>query len=135
MDKRLDHFVGLSAALTGFGRLQLLGTGVAAQYLGKLDDAMPGAADELLGAWKPGMAEEDIESKILGDVKLGTIAQTLILLWYLGAWVDPATKATTYVSADSYQAALQWVAAGAHPPGSRQEGFGSWGWLPEGGLL
>ena len=50
MDKRLDHFVGLSAALTGFGRLQLLGTGVAAQYLGKLDDAMPGAADELLGA-------------------------------------------------------------------------------------
>jgi hypothetical protein len=70
------------------------------------------------------MDEAAIESKILGDPKLGPAAWNLILLWYLGMWQ------TAYVSAESYQAALQWAAAGAHPPGSRQEGFGSWSMLP-----
>jgi hypothetical protein len=55
-DQRLDRFLGFSAALTGFGRIHLLGTGVAGQYLRKLDEAMPGVADALL-SWQPGMEE------------------------------------------------------------------------------
>ncbi|HEY6887059.1 MAG TPA: hypothetical protein VI300_04740 [Solirubrobacter sp.] len=136
MDTRSDRFIVLSARLTGFGRVTLLGTGMTAEYLAALD-AVVGVelTDELL-------ATEDVAT-LVEDPKLGPVAKNLILLWYCGTWTAlPEDWRATYgaspldttrvESAEAYQAGLQWVVAGAHPAGARQQGFGAWSIAPEG---
>lgn len=139
---RLDRFVEMSALLTGFQTGHLLGTGMAESYLRTIDAAVPReVVDELLDAfWRlPGGAAREAAAgpAILGDRKLGPVARALILLWYQGAWTAlPAQWRSAYgaspldtdrvVSAEAYQAGLQWDAAGAHPAGARQQGFGAW---------
>jgi hypothetical protein len=174
-DKRTDRFVEMSVLLTGFGRVELLGTGVTESYLRTLDAVLPeGVLDELLDAYgrlsapapapvpaptpppppppvpapaplppAPAAAGHDAEreaavrSTILADDKLGPVAQNLIRMWYCGTWTAlPAAWRSTYgaspldtnhvVSAEAYQAGLQWAAAGAHPAGARQQGYGAW---------
>jgi hypothetical protein len=135
VDSRSERFVMLSARLTGFGRVTLLGTGMTAEYLTALD-AVVGAplVDELLAAG-------DVRA-LLEDAKLGPVARNLILLWYCGTWTalgddwraaygTSPLDATRVESAEAYQAGLQWIAAGAHPAGARQQGFGAWAVAPE----
>lgn len=159
MENRLDQFVRLSALLTGFSPLHLLGTGMAETYLRATGAALPdGVLDELLDAGPPPSAgpapsagsaqpagpapggtdpEAAAGQAILGDAKLGPVARTLILLWYRGAWTAlPQEWRSAYgaspqdsdhvVSAEAYQAGLQWDAAGAHPAGARMQGYGAW---------
>jgi len=151
MQQRIEQFLGLSMALTGFSRVQLLGTAMIAEYLRTLDAVLPqGVLDELLSAYErlPTGADREvaITAQILGDPKLGPVARNLILLWYCGSWtiLPDAWRAaygispydtTHVVSADAYQAGLQWLAAGAHTAGSRQQGFGAWSMAPGGNLL
>jgi hypothetical protein len=148
---RLDRFVALSALLTGYGPVHLLGTGMAEAYLAATDAALPdGVLDELLDAYQPlpagsgaagqaGGADPEAAAGqvILGNEKLGPVGRTLILLWYRGAWtaLPDAWRAAHgasphdtdhVVSAQAYQAGLQWAAAGAHPAGARQQGYGAW---------
>ncbi|MGA2075110.1 MAG: hypothetical protein ABSH52_16590 [Terriglobia bacterium] len=148
MDERLDQFLGLSTALTGFDGLELRGTGVAGEYLRALDDSLPGGiVDELLAAYTklPEGAEREaaFSKNILDDPKLGPVVQRLTMLWYCGTWTQlPDAWRAAYgisphdtsrvVSPEAYLAGLQWVAAGAHPPGSAQQGFGSWAVDPKG---
>jgi hypothetical protein len=137
----------MSVLLTGFGRVELLGTGLAQDYLTAADGALPdGVLDELLDAFgrlPPGPDREDaVRSQILADPKLGPVARNLILMWYSGTWpalpdawreaygASPLDK-NHVVSAEAYQAGLQWIAAGAHPAGARQQGFGAWAAAPE----
>lgn len=144
--ERSERFAGLSALLTGFEQVHLLGTGVSGEYLDTLDAVVPGVADELLGVYErlPEGAERNaaVASEILADPKLGPVAQNVILLWYCGTWRPlPEAWRTAYgvspldtnrvVSAQAYQAGLQWVVAGAHPAGARQQGFGAWAVAPE----
>ncbi len=136
MDSRSDRFIVLSARLTGFGRVTLLGTGMTAEYLAALDaDVGAPLVDELLDA-------EDLDA-LLADAKLGPVAKNLILLWYCGTWTalpddwravygTSPLDTTRVESAEAYQAGLQWVVAGAHPAGARQQGFGAWSIAPEG---
>ena len=148
MENRLDQFVRLSALLTGFAPFHLLGTGMAETYLRATDAALPeGVLDELLDTGSPPSAgpappggpdpEAVAGQAILGDAKLGPVARTLILLWYRGAWTAlPQEWRSAYgaspqdadhvVSAEAYQRGLQWDAAGAHPAGARQQGYGAW---------
>jgi hypothetical protein len=166
VENRIDRFVRLSALLTGFAQLHLLGTGMAETYLRATDAALPaGVLDELLAAGSPPSAgsaslgcpthpaaaarpgvsalaggtdpEAAAGQAILDDAKLGPVARTLILLWYRGAWTAlPQEWHSAYgaaprdvdhvVSAEAYQAGLQWDAAGAHPAGARQQGYGAW---------
>ena len=146
---RLDQFVGLSALLTGYSPIHLLGTGMAEAYLRATDTALPdGVLDELLGAYgrlpagfggggQSGGADPEAAAGqvILGDAKLGPVGRTVILLWYRGAWTAlPDAWRSAYgssphdtdhvVSAQAYQAGLQWAAAGAHPAGARRVGYG-----------
>jgi hypothetical protein len=147
MQERTEQFLGLSAVLTGFNRMQLLGTAMTGIYLDTLEAILPaGVVDELLAAYRklpegPGR-EAAVEATILNDPKLGPVARNLIVLWYCGAWTAlPDAWRTAYgaspldtsrvLSADSYLAGLQWVVAGAHPAGSQQQGFGAWSMAPE----
>jgi hypothetical protein len=153
-DERTDRFVELSAFLTGYGRVELTGTGLTGLYLQTLDAVLPaGVVDELLdahrrlpaGANGAANAGRDVAggALILDDPKLGPVARNVILLWYCGTWTalseawraaygSSPLDASRVVSAEAYQGALQWAAAGAHPAGARQQGFGAWSLTPEG---
>jgi len=135
MDKRAELFLGLSERLTGFNRVALLGTGMSAAYLRAMDAVLPETMmDDLL-------ADARSLDEVLDDATLGPVARNLILLWYCGTWtaLPDAWRAANGTSpldtnrvesADAYQAALQWVAADAHPAGARQQGFGAWAVAP-----
>ena len=66
-------------------------------------------------------------------------------MWYLGSWFPPPeswfaayTKVKQndslqrVVSAVTYKEGLVWKAIGAHPPGAKPPGFGSWSKPPAG---
>jgi hypothetical protein len=147
VDKRLEQFLDLSAVLTGFSRVQLLGTGMTEEYLRALDAILPASVvDELLTAYielpEGSEREEAIATQVLGDPKLGPVARNVIVLWYCGSWTvlpdewryaygASSLDKTRVLSAESYQAALQWVTVGAHTPGSANQGFASWAAAPE----
>ncbi len=141
------RFLELSVLLTGFGRVQLTGTGMAGAYLRALDEVLPaGVLDELLAALgrvPAGADDEAAAAAILADPKLGPVARNIIIMWYCGTWTQlPQEWRTAYgtspldstrvISAEAYQSGLQWVAAGAHPAGARPQGFGAWSLPPEG---
>jgi hypothetical protein len=141
-DKRADLFLRLSELLTGFGGIDLLGTGLAGSYLRVADDILPpGVLDELLAACARLPAGLDREAAvgttILANPKLGPVARNLIVMWYRGTWTRlPDEWRAAYgaspsdtdhvVSAEAYRSGLQWVAAGAHPAGTLQQGYGAW---------
>jgi hypothetical protein len=135
-------FVAVSARLTGFDRVTLLGTGMTDEYLRAMDAVLPGGTlDELLNDER---SQSDARVRdLLDDAKLGPVARNLIVLWYCGTWTAlPDDWRAAYgtspldtdrvESAAAYQAGLQWVVAGAHPAGARQQGFGAWAVPPEG---
>jgi hypothetical protein len=145
---RAEAFLALSELLTGFGRVPLAGTGQTDSYLCALDAVLPaGMVDELLraaGSLPEGAGREAaVGPAILDDPKLGPVARNVILMWYRGTWTAlPAEWRAAYgaspldtdhvLSAPAYQAGLQWVAAGAHPAGALQQGYGAWAAAPEG---
>jgi len=147
MNKRLDTFLELSVALTGFDRLHLISTGVGPEYLAALDDIISTAgADALLQAFSTLPATDDgtlLVGTILDDATLGPVARNLTVLWYTGTWTQmpeawraanahSARDTAHVVSAASYLAGLQWSAIGAHPAGALPPGFGSWALPPLG---
>jgi hypothetical protein len=144
---QLERFVALSAVLTGFREVQLAGTEVAQQHLDTLRAALPAAVvDDLLAAFHRLPAEgreKAVAAAILGDPKFGPVAKNIILLWYTGLWNQMpeiwrrangagAGDVTHLPSGAAYRAGLQWVAAGAHPPGASHQGFASWALEPRG---
>ncbi|HYO83733.1 MAG TPA: hypothetical protein VES20_20190 [Bryobacteraceae bacterium] len=141
MNTRLEKFLIVSQHLVSFDPFLLLGTGVAVDYLRTLDQSVPkgiseafvNTADQFSGC----SDAEAVATSLLNDFTLGPVARNIIMLWYLGSWMAlPAewhaaygtseTERTGVVSAAAYQAGLQWEIIGAHPPGSRQQGFASW---------
>nr|WP_294526510.1 hypothetical protein [uncultured Rhodopila sp.] len=143
---RLEQFIAFSALLTGEEAVALSGTGVAAELLAALDE-ITGAAltDELLArfaALPAGMqAEQAAGDSIMADPRLGPVARNVILLWLTGSWTQlpdawrdsfgasPSDR-NHVISAQSYQAGLQWTIAGAHPSGALQQGYGAWAMAP-----
>jgi hypothetical protein len=136
MSKRSDVFLDLSASLTGFDRVELRGTGMTDLYLLTLEAVLPAdILDELL-------ASQADPAEILADPTLGPPARNVILLWYCGTWTalpddwraaygSSPLDTSRVVSAEAYQEGLQWVVAGAHPMGARQQGYGAWSAAPE----
>ncbi len=144
MTSRPQSFVLLSEALTGFSRIRLQGTGMTATYFDELTAILPGGMlqsilDDFMAEPTRPVAER--AAALLADSETGPVARNIILLWYQGSWHQlpddwrarhgAAERDTTHVvSAAAYQAGLQWVAAGAHPAGARQQGFGAWSTAP-----
>jgi len=132
-------FLQLSGQLTGFSRVELLGTGLSTTYLDVLDERLsPDLVDELLAL----ASGAESRGQVPTDSTWLPVSRNVILLWYCGTWTAlpedwrlgrglPAADDSYVVSADAYEASLQWVVAGAHPAGSRQQGFGAWAVAPD----
>jgi len=143
----IPSFLALSEVLTGFTEFELNGTGQTQRYFSTLSDVV-GAATvaELLTTFTTlaeaagddaEMLDKTLRAEILSSEKLGPVARNLIKLWYIGTWYQlPAGwhKAFGVGSEDkdfvphpsSYVEGLLWPAIGAHPPGAKAPGYGTW---------
>lgn len=146
-DELRGRFLAMSAELTAFSTLDLYGTGQAEAYLA-LVVRVVGAdvLDELLAAYEqatraagPDRTERTrlLKRDLFSNEKLGPIARNTIKLWYVGVWYElPAEWVESFgalehdgtftASAAAYAVGLLWYAIGAHPPGARAPGYGSW---------
>lgn len=145
-----EDFLALSVDLTAFSATDLLGTGLAHQYLAKV---LAACGDEvvtaLLAAHRTARAEaaggasldRALRHRIFSDDLLGPVARNVIKLWYAGMWYGlpaewtdrygaRAAAETSTVTAASYQEGLLWPAIGANPPGAKAPGYGSWAQPP-----
>lgn len=142
-----EEFLALSADLTAFTKTDLLGTGLARQYLAKVraacgDEVLTGLLDAFRAARAdPRGYDRGLRWRIFSDDRFGPVARNIIKLWYAGTWYGlppewtdrygarPAAETST-VTALSYQEGLLWRAIGANPPGAKAPGYGSWAQPP-----
>ncbi|MQS17177.1 hypothetical protein F7Q99_34600 [Streptomyces kaniharaensis] len=136
----VDHFIAISAELTGFSAEELRATGMAGVYravvleragaerLGRLEAAVTGAGDGPLGL------DEEPEREL---------ARAVAHLWYLGTWpglrVPEDSKAQRLagepfvVSSRAYTEGLAWRTFHGNAPGTAAQGHGSWSTAPPAG--
>ncbi|CAM5651810.1 hypothetical protein [Streptomyces aurantiogriseus] len=138
-------FTDLSAALTGFDRAELAGTGLVDTYYDTLlriigereAGQLLRAAAEALETDRRHHGNEALEAELIDSPRFGPVVVSLIKLWYLGSWYplsgryrdvsgSTADDVEHVVSAQGYREGLVWAAAGAHPMGAKPPGFGSW---------
>jgi len=145
-------FVALSSALTGFTPIELEGTGNIDTHLTQLWTIIgPEICRELFASARLALAQDDaadreaaIKATIWASPKLGPVVQSLVRLWYYGKWnplsaqwqetyrwdrPDPNASPVT-VTPQAYVEGLVWTAIGAHPPGAKPPGHGSWAYPP-----
>ena len=151
-----EEFLSLSVGLTAFEETELLGTGLAHQYLAKVREA---CGDEVVndlldahravraeaagpgGSYDRALLDRALRHRIFSDDRLGPVARNVIKLWYAGMWygLPPewtdrygahTAAETSTVTAASYQEGLLWRAIGANPPGAKAPGYGSWAQPP-----
>jgi hypothetical protein len=151
-----EEFLLMSVDLTAFEETELLGTGLAHQYLTKVRAA---CGDEVVaalleahqaaradaagdaGSYDSTLLDRALRHRIFSDDRLGPVARNVIKLWYAGMWygLPPAwtdcygaqtAAETSTVTAASYQEGLLWRAIGANPPGAKAPGYGSWAQPP-----
>lgn len=143
-----DTFLAFSAETTAFKAFELEGTGLTDVYLRVVQDVVgQETVEQLLGAYRElgcgGGPErrENLRRRIFGDEKLGPVARNIVKLWYIGIWYQlPREWADAYgarpkdvtftPNASAYMEGLLWRAAGAHPPGAKAPGYGSWATPP-----
>ena len=144
--ERLDDFIDLSEAITGFSAVRLRGTGQAEEYRATVEDvAGTDVLDALLDVWARVREEADrggdlddlLRRDVFGDPRLGPIARNVIKMWYVGTWYllpkewsdfygARERDATFTVSPTAYTEGLLWPAMGANPPGAKAPGYASW---------
>lgn len=137
----LDQFLNLSHVLTGFSRVELLGTGMAEEYYRAITNVYKEPVLRLLFEAKAifdvygergADFELQIQKRIIEDIEFAQIAKNIIQLWYLGSYTnynDPAPlifKEAYIVSPDAYRNGLIWQAMNSHPAGAKYPGYGSW---------
>jgi hypothetical protein len=144
----IERFLDFSAEMTAFMVFDLWGTGQAEAYftmaveragtstLGQLLDVYQAAPREPQDA-----REHHLRAQIFDDKKLGPIARNIIKMWYVGIWYSlpeewhkdngGQREKDIMVSAAAYTEGLLWPAIGAHPPGAKAPGYGSWTGPPQ----
>lgn len=154
--RSFERFLHLSVDLTDFRETELLGTGLAHHYLAKVRAA---CGDDIFtdllathrlaradaardgGSCDRTLLDRALRHRIFSDDCLGPVARNVIKLWYAGTWygLPPewtdryganSAAETSTVTAASYQEGLLWQAIGAHPPGAKAPGYGSWAQPP-----
>src|SRR3954464_9506750 len=108
--KGYEEFLELSAVLTGFARVDLIGTGAAGQYY----DAVRAAAGEACVGWMltefaalkqqhGGLdaLETAVQQAFWSNAVLGPVARNIVQMWYSGQWcqLPPAWRAANGVNA------------------------------------
>lgn len=138
----MDRFLAFSSAATGFSVFELRGTGQAEAYLAAIEQVVGSVRlGVVLDAYDRTAVAKDrnaaLRRDVLGDEMLGPIARNIIKMWYIGVWYElphewtetfgAIDQNTTFmVSAAAYTEGLLWPAVGAHPPGAKPPGYGSW---------
>lgn len=128
-----ESFCEFSSAVTGFSNTALQGTGLVDIYWETLvANASPKHCALLFETWdaiahQPADTQEALlEKEVFANDHIGDLARNIVKMWYLGQWSD-----SHIVSGEAYQLGLVWEAAGAHPQGARQPGFGTWSLPPD----
>jgi hypothetical protein len=142
-----EPFLALSAILTGFEKVELLGTGLVETYYNEVVSIIGQAFSNEL--WETttkiikhhskdeAQLEAAVRREILASPLLGPVARNIIQMWYVGNWnelpqswqqvygVSP-NDTTRVISPEAYEQGLVWDAINAHPPAAKQPGFDSW---------
>jgi hypothetical protein len=145
-----DLFVQFCSEITGFPDASLEGTGLVETYRKLIEQVL---GDELVTQFYDLVElivrlegvearQKQIVASVLPSTIFWPVTSNLISLWYLGVWTQlPATwyqaqglplpgtddAGKTHVPSDSaYVEQLSYRVAGAHPPGAKPTGFGSW---------
>ncbi|MCJ8288554.1 MAG: hypothetical protein HRT58_00870 [Crocinitomicaceae bacterium] len=137
-EENLSLFEELCAILTGFSLTEIQGTGLSEKYLEVIRDKEPQAINNLLDSFeKLGTDHRNVSDNdlilirgVLEDECLGPISQQLILMWYTGQWNFGETD-TYVISEKAYIESFSFRAAGSHPAGAKQPGFGTWQFPPQ----
>jgi hypothetical protein len=129
-----EVFLEISVYLTGFSKLELLGTGMLETYFNVMMNQNSIATAEGFLAESAGILKRndgntekinaDILSKLMPDSLFNGLAKNIITMWYMGNW-DNVINPQTYVQG------LIWSTASTHPPGAKQPGYGSWHAAPK----
>jgi hypothetical protein len=144
-------FLQFSEAVTGYSSLELEGTGMVDIYQAVIEQALPASiVDTFYEAATSATAPTDLKqqasvitSEIVPSPLLWPIVSNLVSLWYLGTWnVLPDTwytasglpkpasgdlgSAVFQPSPNAYIEQLSYRTAGAHTPGAKPTGYGSW---------
>lgn len=127
-----DVFLHLSRVLTAHE----LDEELAKLYLERTRQAFGTQVADLLDRFKSLLSAgrdpiRAVREDILPDPVLGPVAQTILLLWYIGGIQAPGGGDWQMQSADQYYRALVWAAIGAHPPTLSNGYFGHWKYPPE----
>lgn len=143
----LNDFLALSKVLTAFSVFQLRGTGVADLYFETVTNIVGSdTMNELLHTFReleskagaqPDLMDKYLRADILSDVKLGPVTRNIIKLWFIGTWYSLpqswqerfgiSERDKTFIpSPTAYVEGLLWPAIGAHPPGAKAPGYGTW---------
>ena len=149
---RLQDFLDLSVELTAFSAFKLRGTGYAEKYFDTLQTVVGrDLATEILQTFRALVKEagDDSEKKkqlirtrLMSSTQLGPIVRNIIKMWYVSTWYElpqewrdaygtPPHDGTFVVDAWAYPEGLLWPAVGAHPPGAKAPGYGTWTEAPK----
>ncbi|MCI0488909.1 MAG: hypothetical protein L0229_20145 [Blastocatellia bacterium] len=149
----IEPFLDLSAILTGFERVDLLGTGMVDIYYDEVVNVVGKATSRELWETTAQIIERSgkdgrkfetaIRREILASAKFGPIARNIIQMWYTGIWNElpqswrdlygtSPDDTTRIISSEAYQQGLVWEVIEAHPPAAKQPGFASWSYRPSG---
>lgn len=124
-----EMFIELSAALTGFSKVELHGTGVVDVYWQTVQHHEK--AIGLLEIWGASQEHKEPLTKLREELGLKhnsdllQLAQDITMMWYLGQWKGEP------ISSETYKQGLVWIAINAHTQGAKQQGFGTWSLPPD----
>ena len=148
----MDLFVGVSAVLTGIDASKLAPSldpvNIKQTYFDYVQSKDGATFQQLLNIYDQNQTQPPatIGNIILtqsGDA-VCYLARSIMLMWYLGSWYDPATLqkynspnppkqplgAVAVISSEAYTQGWAWSVAQAHPMGYSNFTFGYWGSNP-----
>jgi hypothetical protein len=159
VNSHMDLFVRLSSALTGIPATKLAPgsdpVNAKREYLTRANERCPAALEYLLQLVRKNLNasngdeaiiaalqfDDDDKTKRPADVDAKYLARSIVLMWYLGAWYEPAelkalrkdvpkdpTRVPKFevVSSKAYTQAWALRVAQAHPMGFSEMQFGYW---------
>jgi hypothetical protein len=155
VNSHMDLFVRLSSALTGIPATKLAPgsdpVNAKREYLTRANERCPAALEYLLQLVRKNLNasngdeaiiaalqfDDDDKTKRPADVDAKYLARSIVLIWYLGAWYEPAelkalrkdpTRVPKFevVSPKAYTQAWALRVAQAHPMGFSEMQFGYW---------